>query len=156
MKKSIAKNTAKTRNSERSIPKAKYPTEDVVQAAFVSYIKEQHPHLIIKADYLSGKRMSVGLATKAKRMGNTPSYPDLWIAEPTKFYCGLYIELKRYGIHLRKRNGEWAREHFQNQYSLMLQLRAKGYWADFAIGLDESKLLLNRYLDGGRMSSVHF
>ena len=85
----------------------------------------------------------------------------MFIAEPrtlkigeTKFedieqdYAGLFIELKKDGTRLKKRNGEWASEHIAEQSQVLQALQDRGYKADFALGFDQAKRLIDDYLGG--------
>lgn len=62
--------------------------------------------------------------------------------------AGLFIELKKDGTHLKKKNGDWATEHIAEQAKTLEDLRARGYCAEFAVGFDEAKKLIDEYLGG--------
>lgn len=62
--------------------------------------------------------------------------------------CGLYIELKKDGTRLKKKNGEWATEHIAEQAKVLEKLRKCGYCAEFAVGFDEAKKIIDEYLGG--------
>lgn len=59
---------------------------------------------------------------------------------------GLFLELKKEGTRLKKKNGEWATEHIKEQAEMLSQLRQRGYCAEFAVGFDEAKEIVNAYL----------
>ncbi|MCM1218179.1 MAG: hypothetical protein NC548_27150 [Lachnospiraceae bacterium] len=61
---------------------------------------------------------------------------------------GLYIELKKDGTRLKKRNGSWATEHIAEQAEVLDKLRRRGYCAEFAVGFDEAKRIIDEYLGG--------
>lgn len=62
--------------------------------------------------------------------------------------CGLFLELKKEGIRLKKNNGDWATEHIAEQADVLEKLRARGYCAEFAVGFDEAKQIIDEYLGG--------
>lgn len=62
--------------------------------------------------------------------------------------CGLYLELKKDGTRLKKKNGEWATNHLAEQAELLEELRLCGYCAEFAVGFDEAKRIIDEYLGG--------
>lgn len=67
-----------------------------------------------------------------------------------RFYrsAGLYIELKKEGTRLKKKNGDWATEHIAEQAEVLEGLRDRGYCAEFAVGFDEAVKIIDEYLGG--------
>lgn len=63
--------------------------------------------------------------------------------------AGLFLELKKDGTRLKKKNGEWANEHIAEQAKVLEDLRQRGYCAEFAVGFDEAKKIIDEYLGGG-------
>lgn len=73
-------------------------------------------------------------------------------------YCGgLYIELKKEGETLypgpraknrfkSKDSKEYKTEHLMEQADCLYELRQRGYCAEFAIGFDEAKKIIDEYL----------
>lgn len=59
---------------------------------------------------------------------------------------GLFIELKKEGTRLKKKNGEWASEHIAEQAEILERLEFRGYRAVFAVGFDEAKEVIDEYL----------
>lgn len=63
-------------------------------------------------------------------------------------FNGLYLELKKEGTRLKKKNGDWATEHIAEQSKILGQLRDRGYCAEFAVGFEEAKKIIDEYLGG--------
>lgn len=61
-------------------------------------------------------------------------------------FNGLFLELKKDGTRLKKKNGEWANEHIAEQAEVLAELREHGYCAEFAVGFDEAKKIIDEYL----------
>lgn len=59
---------------------------------------------------------------------------------------GLFLELKKDGTRLKKKNGEWASDHIAEQAEVLEQLRIRGYCTKFAVGFDEAKKIIDEYL----------
>lgn len=59
---------------------------------------------------------------------------------------GLFIELKKDGTRLKKKNGEWASDHIAEQAKVLYELRIAGYEAVFAVGYDEAVAIIENYL----------
>lgn len=75
--------------------------------------------------------------------------------------CGLFIELKKEGTRLVKSHktvysdgvgstvsAQWATEHIAEQAKVLENLRERGYCAEFAVGFDEAKKIIDEYLGG--------
>lgn len=130
--------------------------EEVVQQQVADYLRLQYPDVLFHSDFGSGIKLTIGQAAKQKRLnGGRRAWPDMFIAEPAPRcvegswdykYNGLFIELKKEGVRLKKRNGEWATEHIAEQANILEMLRARGYRAEFARGFEEAKGLIDDYL----------
>lgn len=69
------------------------------------------------------------------------------LGDERNIWTGMYIELKKEGTRLRKKNGEWATEHIAEQAATLEQLRERGYCAEFAVGFEEAKKIIDEYLE---------
>lgn len=82
----------------------------------------------------------------------------MFIARPLQSYvnwnggwtyqtCGLFLELKRDGTKIYRKDGSFvADQHILEQAHVMHDLRKAGYAAEFAVGLDEAKRIIEEYL----------
>ena len=62
-------------------------------------------------------------------------------------YYGLFIELKKEGTRIFKKDGTLvADEHIREQFDMLAELRNRGYAAEFACGFDEAKKIIDEYL----------
>lgn len=130
------------KNIAQNKPELEYDT----QVRIVNYLSERYPTLIVQGS-LGGIRLPIGNAVKAKKMGNKKDFPDLTIAIPNKRYTGCFIELKREGTRLYKKNGQLVtNEHFHAQDELHKMLRAVGYYAEFAVGYQDAIQQIEKYL----------
>jgi hypothetical protein len=130
-------------------------SETELQVMVADYIRLAYPDVLFHSDFGSGIRLTPGQAKKQKRQnGGIRGWPDMFLAEPkwdknrNKDYHGLFIELKKDGTRLKKRNGEWASEHIAEQNEMLERLEFRGYAAHFAIGFDEAKKIIDNYLGG--------
>ena len=114
------------------------------QMLVVQYLKLQYPNVIFNCD-MSGIKLSIGQAVKQKKLGMPKGYPDLFIAEPNGKYHGLFIELKKSGTKLFKRDGKPVNEHIEEQNEMLDRLQERGYYATFCIGFDEAKQTIDSY-----------
>ena len=137
-------------------------TELELQAQVADYIRLQYPSVIFHSDFGSGIKLTMGQAIKQKRLnGGRRSWPDMFIAEPKDSKIrkgntitfwhnnGLFIELKREGTRIFKKDGTLVSDaHIREQYDMLHDLRARGYAAEFACGFDEAKKLIDDYMKG--------
>jgi hypothetical protein len=110
-----------------------------------AYLRLQYPRVMYHFD-LTGVNLSKAQAGMTKAIQHCSGYPDLFIAEPRKGSHGLYLELKAEGTRLFKRNCDLASDHLKQQASVLSDLRSKGYDAWFAVGFEEAKELIDKYL----------
>lgn len=99
---------------------------------------------------------------RQKRLqGGRRSWPDMFIAEVRslgdKYYHGLFIELKKAGTRIYRKDGRLvANEHIHEQFDMLEQLRQRGYIAEFACGFDEAKKIIDEYLGDPEAEEVEF
>ncbi|MBQ1528628.1 hypothetical protein IIZ77_03215 [Candidatus Saccharibacteria bacterium] len=125
--------------------------ESDLQVMVADYLRLQYPEVLFHSDFGSGIKLTMGQAAKQKRQnGGRRAWPDMFIAEPYGFgynaKSGLFIELKKKGVRLKKKNGEWASEHIAEQAEVLERLEFRGYRAVFAVGFDEAKEIIDNYL----------
>lgn len=146
-------------------------TEAQLQEQVADYLRLQYPDVMFHSDFGSGIKLTAGQAMKQKRQnGGQRAWPDMFIAEPrhqwapklglgirivasdgestlfSQVMAGLFIELKREGTRIHKRNGDWASDHIAEQARVLEKLRVRGYCAEFAVGFDMAKKIIDEYL----------
>lgn len=146
-------------------------SETVLQIAVADYLTLQYPDVLFHSDYGSGVKLTLRQAAIQKRQnGGRKSYPDMFIAQPAKHWVedrdggchihqahGLYLELKKDGEKLypgkraknrfKSKDGkEYKTEHLMEQADCLYDLRQRGYCAEFAIGFNEAKRIIDEYL----------
>lgn len=109
------------------------------------YLRYRYPDVIFRTDFAAGIKMTIGQAARHKRLQKGRAWPDLFIAEPKGDDCGLFIELKAANI-FKKDGSLLANEHVFEQDEMLKTLRLKGYQAEFAIGFEEAKAIIEEYL----------
>lgn len=125
--------------------------EDAIQAALCKYISFAYPGVVFTSD-ASGIVTSIGQAVKMKRTRSQDAIPDLLIFEPRGSKHGLLLELKdkppykKDGITLKKDS------HLEDQDKTLKKLSAKGYVAQFVVGFDHAKSVVDQYMAGKHSS----
>lgn len=154
-------------------------SESGLQEAVAEYLVRQYPDVMFHSDFGSGTKLTPAQAKRQKRQnGYRKGWPDLFIAEPKLRYepqengalfeadevvigddgtpyaiknqHGLFLELKKDGTRLLKRNGDYASKHIEEQTKVLEKLRQRGYCAEFAVGFDQAKKIIDEYLGGGQ------
>lgn len=123
-------------------------TEQDLQKTLIQYVALQYPSALYKGDPFNGLiNIPIQLGAKAKAMGNRRGWPDFYIADPCRGFSGLYLELKKDGFKLYRQDGKMVSDtHIQEQAKMLEMLRLRGYYAEFAVGFDRAKELVDWYL----------
>ena len=145
----------------RRIPK--YDSEHNLYEQIARYLQLQYPDVIYRFDIAADWKLTKGQAVKHKRLHPERGYPDLFIAKTKEIKVktvlgsdyslveikplgGLYIEIKKDGEKLTKKDGSWRTPHIAEQAKMLEKLRARGYKAEFGVGLEECKQIIDEYL----------
>lgn len=126
-------------------------TEAQIQEYVAIYINVHYGRdVIFHHDYGDGARLTYSQArAQRKQNGGRRGFPDLQICEPIDRWHGFFLEIKKEGIHIIKRNGSLVSDqHIREQASMIEQLREKGYWADFGIGYEDCIGKIDAYMEG--------
>ncbi|KUM38979.1 hypothetical protein AR689_07445 [Arthrobacter sp. EpRS71] len=118
------------------------------------YLKVRYPRALFRTDFAAGLKLSMPQAVLHKKLQASRAWPDIQIAEPAHVlygdYPGLYMELKREGTVIYKQDGTLRKdEHLEEQAIMLQRLRDRGYKAEFAVGFQEARKLIDEYLTGG-------
>lgn len=120
--------------------------EQQLHAQVADYLKLQYPRVLWRSD-MAGVRLTPLQASKAKRVQHSRAFPDLFIYEAKQGKYGLALELKRDGTTIYLKNGNLtANPHIREQAAVLDQLREAGYAAEFGVGFDQCKQIIDRYL----------
>jgi hypothetical protein len=122
--------------------------EDLVQLSVVNYLRLKYPKVRFLANYLSGARLPMYLAKKAKVLGQAgQGTPDLFIFFNNGKYACLVIELKAQGKTPFRKDGVLkSDEHIKKQSDYIGYLNSIGYYATFSVGLNQTIDIIDRYM----------
>lgn len=138
-------------------------SEAILQEQVADYLRLQYPDVVFHSDFGSGVRLTPGQAIRQKRQnGGKRAWPDIFVAEPLGYIgerypdsaagqmevAGLFIELKKEGTRLKKKDGKWASDHIAEQAEMIDRLNDRGYKAVFAVGFEAAKKEIDDYLGG--------
>lgn len=120
--------------------------EAKIHIAICDYIRLQYPKTVFTSE-AGGIYTTMSQARLIKRTRSSVGIPDLIIFEPRGEFCGLFLEIKKDGTSIYKKNGEFvSSEHLNNQRAVMETLISKGYACYFVIGFDNAKQILDNYM----------
>lgn len=134
-------------------------TESDLQVMVADYLRMRYPDVLFHSDFGSGIKLTMGQAAKQKRQnGGRRAWPDMFVAKPMlgldkdnqPFYKhGLFLELKKDGVKIFKKDGSYvADQHIREQAQVLEHLCRLGYVAVFAVGFDEARAIIDKYLGG--------
>ena len=121
-------------------------SERTLHRAVCDYIRMAYPEVIFNTDLSGAGKLTMGQATALKALRSGRGFPDLVIYEPRNGWNALFLELKQEGTRLFKRNGEPATQHIEEQTNMIIELNDRNYRAEFAVGFDEAKTIIDNYL----------
>lgn len=135
-------------------------TEADLQIQVADYLRLRYPKVIFHSDFGSGIKLTMRQAARQKRMnGGQRGYPDIFVAKPIlgfdkdkqPFYKhGLFLELKREGTRILKKDGTYvADKHIREQAQMLEELCRLGYVACFAVGYEQAVTIIDNYLGKG-------
>lgn len=121
--------------------------EKAVRKNIAEYMQMQYKDVIYRFDLAADQRLSIGQATRNKKLQPLKGYPDMFIAASRNGFNGLFIELKRKDSGVFLKDGSLStQEHFQQQAEVLERLRGEGYKAEFGVGFDKTKDIIDNYL----------
>lgn len=122
--------------------------EDLVQEAFVKYCLDKYGVKVIPMNIESRKTFYEQF--KFKTMGYFRGIVDTFVPVAKGGYHGLFIELKKEGRKVFKKDGTFyasGKETHEKQQEFLDDMNKGGYYATFAIGLDEAIDVLDCYMN---------
>lgn len=134
--------------------------ESELQVAVADYLRLRYPNALFHSDFGSGIKLTKGQAIKQKRQnGGRRGWPDMFIAAARprpkyidengeRPYYGLFLEFKKDGTRIKKKDGSWATDHIREQAEMLTMLKLRGYSGRFAVGFEEAKDIIDDYLGG--------
>ncbi len=127
----------------RRITRVKRVKPETVLATRISaYLRMNYPDTIFRFDLAADMPLPPHLASRGKALHgekNNRGYPDVFIAQCSKKYGGLYLELKA-GDKVPNT------EHTRRQAAYHHRLRIAGYKVNFCCGYTECTRMIKKYL----------
>lgn len=123
--------------------------ERIIQRSLTKWLRTQYPDIDFYNDWAAGAYLDQGQNSAKLALDSLNGWVDLFIAEPSRGYHGLFIELKRDDVRPFLKDGKTlcADKQIQKEGEFLVKQNKKGYYARFACGLDQAKKLINWYFE---------
>jgi len=136
---SAGKQTAK--QSKRK----KNPEYDI-QARYVEDMAKLYPDVMVFSDTAAHIKKTMIQQKRANRLSTGVKWPDVFVAQPSGAYSGLYLEFKAESPF--KQDGTLKKnEHVEAQAKCLEMLMKRGYLATFVWTVEDALSLTKRYLE---------
>lgn len=125
----------------------KIHSEEALHGQICDYLKLQYREVVFRSDHEAGRKRHPAEQGRIKRMNSSRAWPDLFLAEPRAGFHGLFIEIKKEGTRIKKKDGHYVADPHVREQALMLHtLGTHGYFATFGVGFDHCKDIIDEYL----------
>lgn len=139
--------SAEFRALQAKKPKRKANPEYHIQAAFVREMSVRFSKVMVFSDTAAHIKKTQIQQVRANKL-STPGekWPDVFIAQPSGNYCGLFLEFKAKtpykadGATLKKN------DHVEAQLDTMARLHNRGYFCDFVWSVEQAMKIVEWYL----------
>lgn len=135
-------------------------SEDSLQLNVAKHLRQFYPGVFFHSDTGSGGLKSKAAARRGRAMNYARGWPDMQIPVPRRGFSGLFIELKKDGVQLKRTEapreilkgdktlrqpGDWWDRHTEEQHACHKYLRSNGFYVDFAVGEAAALRLIDWY-----------
>lgn len=123
--------------------------ERVIQQALTRWLTHCYPLIDFYNDWSSGAFLTQGQNIARLSVTSRNGWVDLFIAESSRGYHGLFLELKREDVKVYLRDGKTlsANTKIREEAAFLERQRDKGYCAMFACGLEAAKAKIDWYFE---------
>jgi len=120
--------------------------EYALQKHLIAWMRLQYPKVVVFSDTAAHIKKTKLQQIRANGLQSGWKQPDVFIAQPSGEFSGLWLELKAetpYRIDGKLKAGD----HLKSQRESMLKLIESGYAAKFVWDIDQAQILVSGYLN---------
>ncbi len=128
--------------------KIKSDSELSEKIQFALWVKKEYAWAIFSFAFIDDLELDARTAGRYWQLQSGKKRPDFHLSKPINGKHGLYLEFKTSYEECYNKAGDYINDHVKGQADMLVTLRALGYSAEFAIGLEEGKTLFESYLSG--------
>lgn len=128
--------------------KRKKNPEYDIQADYVKEMEGRHPLVMVFSDTAAhiGKTMFQQVRANKLQSEISKDWPDVFVAQPTDFYSGLFLEFKSKSPYLKDGVTLSSDKYIQAQSATLQRLRDRGYFCAFAWDVAQALKITEDYL----------
>lgn len=127
---------------------SKQQPEYNLQTQIVQYLELQYKDVLFLSDTVAFLKLTIPQQMRNKKIQKSGfKCPDILILEPKGKYAGLFIELKVKDIFKKHTNQLLSNAHVEAQAECIEKLKEKGYYACFGIGFEQTKKIIDNYIN---------
>lgn len=140
-------------NSNRGTAKQR---ERILQRSLTAWMTREYPGIDFYNDWASGAYLTQGQNAARMSLASRNGWVDLFIAEPSRGFHGLFLELKKEGVKPYLKDGVTLRKDPKiiSEAAFLTRQRKKGYCALFACGLEDAKKKIDWYFERDRPENL--
>lgn len=129
-------------------PSKKAQPEYKIQAEFVRAMALKFPGVMVFSDCAAHIKKTMIQQKRANAL-STPGekWPDVFVAQPSGDYAGLYLEFKAESPYKKNGDGLLANPHIEAQAATMDKLRERGYSCHFVWDSCQAIQVVKSYLE---------
>jgi hypothetical protein len=127
-------------------PLRKQQPEQLIYKQLSEYLKRVHPDLLWRFDFAAGTKMTQGQVARHKQLNPHRGWPDFVLFKPSRNgWDGLVLEIKVHSPY--KLDGCLKKdEHLEEQHAMLARFNEVGYYAAFAVGIEDCIAKIEKYL----------
>ena len=136
------------KEAEKKPAKRKKNTEYDIQCAFVRGMALRHPNVLVFSDTAAHIGKTLFQQIRANKLSSQgEKWPDIFIAQPSGKYAGMYIEFKAETPYKKDGATLLKNEHIETQAKTMQKLPERGYFVpDFIWSTETAMAQVDWYL----------
>ena len=121
--------------------------ELAIQRALVSTLRNEFPLVEdFFNDWAAGAYLTPGQYRSRKELSSGRGWSDLFIPYPSRGYHGLFLEIKKEGTRIYRRDKQLvADEQIRTEAAFLKRQNDRGYFARFGVGMDGCVRILRWY-----------
>ncbi len=122
--------------------------EQLLSTRVSNFMQKNYKKIMYRFDIGADVPLPISVAKRSKSLHGiwSTGYPDMFIAQCTKKYGGLYLELKATNIFLKDGKTLLKSKHLYRQNYIHKVLRRAGYKCSFCINYDDCIKKIKKYL----------
>lgn len=125
----------------------KQQPEYQLQKQIAAYLRLKYPSVLFLSDTVAFLNLTMPQAVRNKQIQCSDFHcPDLIIFETTKFFSGLFLELKTKSPYKKDGKTLLKNEHVENQQRTIKALIQRGYIAYFAWDFEQAQRMIDKYM----------